>query len=54
MLSSLVKNNKVETTQLLKIKKIKNFNALDILKYPYDIDWLWNDNYINNIFDDCV
>ena len=36
--------------QFLKIKGIKNFNALDILKSPYDTDWLWNDDYINNIF----
>jgi hypothetical protein len=40
--------------QFLKIKGIKNFNALDIVKSPCDIDWLWNDDYINNIFADCV
>lgn len=38
----------------LKIKGIKNFNAIDIVKSPYDIVWLWNDDYINNIFEDCI
>jgi autotransporter strand-loop-strand O-heptosyltransferase len=33
-------------------KGIKKFNAVDIVKSPYDIDWLWNDDYINNIFND--
>ena len=36
--------------QFLKIKGIKKFNEIDIVKSPYDIDWLWNDDYINNIF----
>ena len=39
--------------QFLKIKGIKKFNPVDIVKSPYDIDWLWNDDYINHIFDDC-
>jgi hypothetical protein len=40
--------------QFLKMKGIKNFNAIDIVKSPYDIDWLWDDDYINNIFVDYV
>lgn len=40
--------------QFLKMKGIKNFNAIDIVKSPYDIDLLWDDDYINNIFVDYV
>jgi len=31
---------------------VKSFIELDITKSIYDIDWSWNDNYINNIFVD--
>ena len=38
------KNEQYEN--FLQIKGIKNFTLLDIVKSPYDIDWVWNDNYI--------
>lgn len=34
-----------------KINRVKHFIELDITKSIYDIDWLWNCDYINNIFD---
>ncbi len=33
-----------------KINGIKSIIELDIKKSPYDNDWIWDDNYINNIF----
>ena len=41
-------NRQVE--QFLLIKGIKSFTELDIQKSPRDIDWLWDNNYIDNIF----
>jgi len=41
-------------TYFSKIKGIKCFIELDITKSIYDIEWVWDDDYINNIFAYCV
>lgn len=40
--------------QFLKIKGIKQFVELDIQKSPRDSDWIWEDNYIDNIFAEFI
>jgi hypothetical protein len=37
-----------------KMNGIYSFIELDIKKSPDDVDWLWEDNYINNVFADYV
>jgi|MesohylFT_1024984.scaffolds.fasta_scaffold254239_1 hypothetical protein len=41
-------------TYFSKIKGIKCFIELDITKSIYDMEWVWDDDYINNIFAYCV
>ncbi len=41
-------------TYFSKRKRVKCFIELDITKSIYDIDWVWDDDYINNIFAYCV
>lgn len=46
-----VKNYNEQYENFLKIKNIKSFIELvDINVYPDDDNWLWDDNYINNLF----
>ena len=37
-----------------KIKGIKRFIELDIKKTPNDVDWVWDDHYIDHLFMDVV
>jgi hypothetical protein len=40
--------------QFLTIKGIKSFIELDIPKSPRDNDWLWEDDYVDNIFAEFI
>lgn len=35
-------------------KGVKHFIELDIAKSIHDAEWVWDDDYINNVFAHCV
>lgn len=35
-------------------KGVKHFIELDIAKSIHDTEWVWDDDYINNVFAHCV
>jgi len=39
-----------QVERFLQIEGIKSFVELDIEKSPRDSDWIWEDNYVDNIF----
>ena len=43
-----------QVERFLQIKGIKQFVELDIQKSPRDSDWIWEDNYIDNIFAEFI